>query len=209
MKQDINIWVDPLCPFAWMTAQWLLEVEKVRDVHARFNIMSLTVLNEDRSDLSEDYAERMRRGMGPVRIMAAAEQAAGKDGVRKIYIELAKRKHNLDQDFSREVYEQALDTVGLDTSLAAQADNDSLDDAIRESHHKGMDPVGSDVGTPVIHFPNDDAETTAFFGPVVSPAPTGEEAGRLMDGLKVLATTDGLYELKRSRDRKPSFLPMP
>lgn len=209
MAQEINIWVDPLCPYAWMTAQWMLEVEKVRDVKARFNIMSLTVLNENRTDLDPDYAERMRRGMGPVRVLMAVEQEHGKDGLRAIYLEMAKRRHNEGQDFSAELFEQALEAAGFDKSLAAAADEDARDDAIRTSHHEGMDPVGSDVGTPVIHFPDGKGGTSAFFGPVVSPAPAGEEAGRLMDGLKVVATTDGLYELKRSRDRKPEFLPIP
>lgn len=209
MTQEINIWVDPLCPFAWMTAQWMLEVEKVRDITTRFNIMSLTVLNEDRTDLSEDYAERMRRGMGPVRVAMAVEQEHGKDGLRKIYLELCKRRHNEGQEFSTKLYREALESAGYAPSLADAADDDSRDEAIRVSHHEGMDPVGSDVGTPVIHFPDGQGGTTAFFGPVLVPPPTGEEAGRLMDGLKVIATTDGLYELKRSRDRKPEFLPMP
>ncbi|HWV23729.1 MAG TPA: disulfide bond formation protein DsbA [Thermomicrobiales bacterium] len=209
MTEKINIWVDPLCPYAWMTAQWMIEVEKVRDIAAQFNIMSLTVLNEDRTDLSEDYAERMRRGMGPVRVAMAVEQAHGKDGLRAIYLELAKRRHNEGREFSDELFREALEAAGFDPSLASAADEDTFDEAIRASHHEGMDPVGSDVGTPVIHFPNGRGDTTAFFGPVISPAPTGEEAGRLMDGLTIVAGTDGLYELKRSRDRKPEFLPMP
>ena len=208
MSQQIDVWVDPMCPFAWMTAQWMLEVEKVRDISPRFNIMSLSVLNENRDDLSEDYAAAMKRGMGPVRIMMAVEKAHGKDAARKIYLELATLRHNKGESFDHGVYERALEAAGLDKNLAAKADDDSLDDAIRESHAAGMNPVGDDVGTPVIHFPNDKGDTTAFFGPVIVPAPTGDEAGRLWDGLSVVATTDGLYELKRSRDRKPSFLPM-
>lgn len=208
MAQEIDIWVDPLCPYAWMTAQWMLETEKVRDIRARFNVMSLTVLNENRDDLDPAYAERMRRGMGPVRILMAVEKQHGKEGLRKIYIELAKRRHNEGQEFSTELYEQALEAAGFDKGLAAMAGSDENDDAIRASHHEGMDPVGQDVGTPVIHFPDGKDGFSAFFGPVVSPAPSGEEAGRLWDGLKVIATTDGLYELKRTRDTKPSFLPV-
>lgn len=209
MTQEINIWVDPLCPYAWMTSQWMLQVEKVRDIAARFNLMSLTVLNEDRTDLDEDYAERIRRGMGPVRVAKAVEQAHGKDGLRKIYLELGKRRHNEGREFTPELYREALEAAGFDPSLAAAADDGSRDDAIRASHHEGMDPVGSDVGTPVIHFPDGREGTTAFFGPVITPPPTGEEAGRLMDGLLAIASTEGLYELKRSRTKSPEFLPMP
>jgi len=209
MTREIDIWVDPLCPYAWMTSQWMLEVEKVRDVTARFNIMSLTVLNEDRDNLSDDYKALMKRGMAPVRIAIAVEQAHGKEGLRKLYLALATLRHNEGEEFSHDVFVRALEKAGLDSSLAAKADDESLDAAVRESHHAGMDPVGQDVGTPVIHFPNGADGTSAFFGPVVSPAPTGEEAGRLWDGLSILATTSGLYELKRTRDTKPSFLPMP
>jgi hypothetical protein len=198
-----------MCPFAWMTSQWLLETEKVRDITARFNVMSLSVLNENRDDLSEEYAAAMKKGMGPVRLMTAVEQAHGKDAAREFYLALATLRHNNKEEFSREIFEQALEAAGLDTSLAAKANDASLDDAVRKSHEAGMNPVGQDVGTPVVHFPKGDGSTTAFFGPVIVPPPTGEEAGQLLDGLKTIASTDGLYELKRSRNRRPSFLPMP
>lgn len=206
MTQTVNIWVDPMCPYAWMTSQWLLEVEKVRDVEARFNIMSLSILNEGREELSESYKQSMKKGMGPVRLASAVEQQHGKEGLRAFYLAAARLRHNEGGEFGADLYAQALEEAGLDAPLADRASDVSLDPVVRESHHAGMDMVGQDVGTPVIHFPKDDGSTTAFFGPVIVPAPTGEEAGRLWDGLRVLATTDGLYELKRSRDREPSFL---
>lgn len=208
MTQKVDIWVDPVCPFAWVTSQWLLEVEKVRDVEARFNIMSLAYLNEGRDGLSEDYRKMMQNSWGPVRVGIAVEQRYGKDGLRGYYLHLATMRHNDKRGFSRRSYETALERAGLDPALAASAEDASLDDALRASHHAGMDAVGSDVGTPVIHFPRPDGTTSAFFGPVVSKAPQGDEAGRLWDGLSAIATTDGLYELKRTRDRSPEFLPM-
>lgn len=209
MTQSVDIWVDPLCPFAWMTTQWFLEVEKIRDVTPRFNTMSLSVLNEDRDELPEDYKEAMRRGMGPVRLAIAVEQRYGKEGLRAYYLAAARLRHNEGAEFGPDVYTRALEDAGLDPALADRANDDSLDAAVRESHHAGMDAVGQDVGTPVIHFPREDGSTAAFFGPVIVPPPTGEEAGRLWDGLSVVATTEGLYELKRSRDRAPEFLPVP
>ena len=208
MTQSVDIWVDPMCPFAWMTSQWLLQVEKIRDIHPQFNIMSLTVLNEGRDELSEDYKAMLERGMGPVRVAMAVEQRYGKDGLRAFYLAAATLRHNEGGEFGPDLYTQALETAGLDPALAESANDASLDEAVRDSHHAGMDPVGQEVGTPVIHFPREDGSTAAFFGPVIVPAPTGEEAGRLWDGLSVVATTEGLYELKRSRDRRPAFLPM-
>jgi hypothetical protein len=68
-----------------------------------------------------------------------------------------------------------------------------------------MRPVGQDVGTPVVHVPNASREKIAFFGPVITPAPRGEAAGKLWDGVLAVAGTDGFFELKRTRDRGPSF----
>lgn len=209
MTKQVDVWVDPMCPFAWMTAQWLLEVEKVRDVTARFNVMSLTVLNEGRDELADDYKEKMKKGMGPVRLAIAVEQAHGKQGLRAYYLAIAKLRHNDGGEFGPELYSQALEAAGLEPGLADRVEDDSLDAALRESHHAGMDAVGQDVGTPVVHLHKDDGSTAAFFGPVIVPPPTGDEAGRLWDGLNLMATTDGFYELKRTRDRSPSFLPMP
>lgn len=209
MTQQVDVWVDPACPFAWMTAQWMLEVEKVRDVEARFNVMSLSVLNEGRDELPEDYKAGMLRAWGPVRVATAVEQAHGKDGLRAFYLAAGTLRHNEKQELNAEGLKAALEKAGLDPALADKADDESLDEPLRESHHAGMDAVGQDVGTPVIHFPKPAGGTSAFFGPVIVPPPTGEEAGRLWDGLSVVATTDGLYELKRTRDRSPEFLPMP
>lgn len=209
MTKQVDVWVDPLCPFAWMTSQWLLEVEKVREVTARFNVMSLSVLNEGRDELDEGYKEGMKKGWGPVRLAIAVEQKHGKEGLRAFYLAAAKRRHNDGGEFGPELYTQALEEAGLDTSLAGRANDASLDTALRESHHAGMDAVGQEVGTPVVHLHRDDGSTAAFFGPVIVPPPTGDEAGRLWDGLNLMATTDGFYELKRTRDRSPSFLPMP
>ncbi len=208
MTTKVDIWVDPVCPFAWVTSQWLLQVEKVRDVEARFNIMSLAYLNDGREGMSDDYRKMMANSWGPVRVGIAVEQQYGKDGLRAYYLQIGTMRHNDKRGFSRRSYETALERAGLDPALAAAAEDASLDDALRASHHAGMDAVGSDVGTPVIHFPRPDGTTSAFFGPVIVKAPTGDEAGRLWDGLSAIATTEGLYELKRTRDRSPEFLPM-
>jgi protein-disulfide isomerase-like protein with CxxC motif len=195
-----DLWVDPLCPWAWMTSRWLLEVEKLRPIDVRFHVMSLSVLNEGREELSERYKEMLGRGWGPVRVLIAAQQQHGDEVVRPLYEALGTRRHLGKEEFNRETIEAALTEAGLPTSLADAADTDAYDEALKESHHAGMDQVGMDVGTPVIA-----TEGVAFFGPVVSPAPKGEAAAKLWDGVLLVAGTDGFFELKRTRTREPIF----
>jgi hypothetical protein len=205
-RMPVDMWFDPMCPWAWLTSRWLLEVEKVRPVDVRFHVMSLSVLNEGRDQLPERYKQSMAEGWGPVRVAIAAERKYGSGVLRDLYTALGSRRHLGGQEFGPELYRQALEEVGLDPALAEAADSVEYDAALRESHDAGMKPVGLDVGTPVIHAPGPEAGSQiAFFGPVVTPAPRGEAAGRLWDGVLLVAGTPGFYEIKRTRDAKPDF----
>jgi len=201
----VDMWFDPICPWAWVTSRWLLEVEKVRPVDIRFNVMSLSVLNAGR-DLPEQYQELMTRGWGPVRVCIAAAEAAGPQVLRDLYTALGTRIHLQKYELDEKLYREALEEVGLDPSLADAANTDARDEALVASHNAGMKPVGTDVGTPVIHAPGPVAgQKVAFFGPVVTPAPKGDAAGKLWDGVQLVAGTPGFYELKRTRDIGPIF----
>ena len=199
-RKDIDMWFDPACPWAWITSRWLLEVEQVRPVHTRFHVMSLAVLNEGRDDKPDDYRRFLERAWGPVRVCIAAEHRAGEEVLRDLYTTLGNRIHRQGREADRELIVEALAEVGLPVELADAADSTEYDEALRASHKRGMAPVGEDVGTPVVHV-----DGTAFFGPVVTPIPRGEAAGRLWDGTLLVAKTDGFFELKRTRTRKPSF----
>jgi protein-disulfide isomerase-like protein with CxxC motif len=201
---DVDMWFDPLCPWAWITSRWLLEVEKVRPVQARFHVMSLTVLNEDRADLSLEYRERLANSLGQVRVCIAAEKYAGNDVLRPLYTALGVRRHVQGRQFDDELYREALAEVGLPANLAEAANSTEYDAALRASHEEGMAPAGPDVGTPMLHLPTPNGPR-AFFGPVVTPAPKGEDAGRLWDGTLLVACTPGFFEIKRGRDARPIF----
>jgi protein-disulfide isomerase-like protein with CxxC motif len=196
----VDFWFDPLCPWAWIASRWLLEVEKIRPVAPRWHVMSLAVLNEHKEDLPERYRELLAQAWGPVRVAIAAEQKFGPDVLLPLYTALGTRFHQEQAPKDRATIEAALAEVGLPTDLADAMDDSSYDEALRESHHDGMDRVGYEVGTPVISV-----DGVSFFGPVVSPIPRGDAAGRLWDGVLAVAGTDGFFELKRSRTRDPIF----
>ncbi|OSC76580.1 DsbA family protein [Streptomyces sp. WA6-1-16] len=206
-KTPVDFWFDPLCPWAWMTSRWMLEVEKVRDVEVRWHVMSLAVLNEDKLDeLPEEYRDMLaNQAWGPVRVVIAAQQLHGDDVVGPLYTALGTRFHNNGEGPTPEAVAAALKDVGLPAGLAEYADKDTYDTELRASHQEGIDKVGQEVGTPVIAVPGADGEQVAFFGPVVTPAPKGEEAAKLWDGTLLVASIPGFYEIKRTRTQGPVF----
>jgi 2-hydroxychromene-2-carboxylate isomerase len=200
MTTAVDFWFDPLCPWAWMSSRWMLEVEKVRDAHTTFHVMSLAVLNEGR-DLPDEFRQMMyEQGWIGVRASIAVEQKYGSEALRNFYTALGTRFHLGQEPKTPETVRAALEEVGLDPAIADEAQTDTYDEAVRASHHQGMDPVGMDVGTPVIRV-----NGMSLFGPVISPAPKGEAAGDLFDGFVKMTAYPGFFELKRTRTVDPIF----
>lgn len=199
LGDTVDFWFDPLCPWAWIASRWLMEVVPQRRVRPQWHVMSLAYLNQDK-DIPEDYRKMLSTAWGPVRVCVAAAQKYGDDVLGPLYTALGNRFHLDGRERDRETIAEALAEVGLPVELADAMDDTGYDEAVRKSHHEGMDQVGYEVGTPVISV-----NGVAFFGPVVTPIPRGEAAAKLWDGVLAVAGTDGFYELKRTRDRSPIF----
>lgn len=199
-RPSVDFWFDPICPWAWMTSRWMGEVEQVRDVDVTWHVMSLSVLNEDREGLPDNYKELLAKGWGPVRVVNAARELHGQEVVKPLYDAIGTQLHPKGVNDYDEAIAKALAEVGLPAELAAYATSDEYDESLRASHKAGIDQVGQDVGTPVISI-----DGVGMFGPVMTPAPKGEAAGKLWDGFVLVTSTPGFYELKRTRDVGPIF----
>ncbi len=199
----MQFWFDPLCPWAWITSRWMLEVEQVRPVRVDWRLMSLAYLNliqHEGQGLNEEYLARMTRAWGPVRVCAAAAAQAGPAILGPLYTEIGTRLHNQARRDDPTVVPEALAALGLPASLMDAATSQEWDKSLIASHHEAFDDIGTDVGTPVLRI-----RGHTIFGPVITPAPRGEKAGDLWDGLVLVTAADGFFELKRSRNRAPSF----
>jgi 2-hydroxychromene-2-carboxylate isomerase len=198
-KDTADFWFDPLCPFAWITSRWILEVEQVREVRVRWHAMSLYFLNKDR-DLSPDYQAKIARGLPIGRVLVATEQRVGNQALLPLYTALGTRIHHEKQELGSDLVEAALAEAGLPAELVEAMDDSSYDDALLASHLEAIDRVGDEVGTPTIAF-----NGSAFFGPVLTRIPRGEDAGRLWDGTIAVADFPYFFEIKRTRTGELDF----
>lgn len=197
----IDLWFDPGCPWCWATSRWLLEVQEERDFTLVWRLISLWCLNHDTA--SAKSLEHVLVTHRMLRVCAALEEREGNAAVGRLYTVLGTaihHDHNHDVDLVA-----ALASAGCDTSLVAAADDARWDAVINADMDEGLALAGEDVGTPLIGVDG----RAAYFGPIMSPAPTGEAALQLFDALITMSTQDGFFELKRTRATQPQFGPRP
>ena len=200
LTNKADFWFDPMCPFAWVTSRWISEVEDVRNIKTEWHVMSLAVLNEGRDELPADYKEFLVKAWAPVRVIVAAAEQHGAEYIKPLYDAMGTKIHNEGNKDVAEVITKSLAEVGLPAELAAAGQSDAFDATLRSSHEAGISLVGQDVGTPIVAF-----NGTAFFGPVLTRIPRGEDAGKLWDAAVTLASFPSFFELKRSRTESPVF----
>jgi 2-hydroxychromene-2-carboxylate isomerase len=197
-----DIWFDPSCPYTWITSRWLLEAAREREFEIGWHVLSLAVLNEHRDDDPEGDPEGYL--WLPVRICAAVAERHGQEALGRYYTAFGDRVHRAG-NWNPRIVPDALGEAGLPDDLAEAAETDAWDAAVRASHAEGIAKVGDHVGTPIIEATAEDGARTAFFGPVVSRVPRGEEAGRLWDGTLLVAAVRGFHELKGAPHAEPDF----
>lgn len=186
----MDLFVDPVCPFAWIAYRWLLEVAEQRDLELHVRMMSLAVLDGEDPEQPERGLESAWR---PVRVGAAMIEQAGEGAWTQFVTAFGTRYHVHGERGRDEVLRETLTDLGAD-ALHAAADSTERDDEVRRRHEEGMASVGLDVGTPVLHV-----DGTAFFGPVLEAVPRGQEALDAFDGALLLARNPHFVELKRTR----------
>ena len=193
MTTSVDFWIDPVCDWAWVTARWLEEVQAIRDIDVNWRVMSLDLLNG---------GEQVAGNFAPVRAIEAARSLAG-DAVAQQLLFAIGRRINVDgnTDISAAIAESVAECE-LSGSIADASRTDEFDATVRASHIAAMELGGAGVGTPIIGIPGPGGERVGYFGPVLTATPRGDAAGRLWDGLLILAANPGFYELKKERQAK-------
>lgn len=205
---DIEFFWDPICPFAWLTSRWVTDVAQQRDYSVDWRLICLSILNEDSDydDFPEGYQDLHHKGRRMLRVAQAVRDEHGAAAAGQLYTAYGSTIWNPDGDIrsamgevaSEQHLAAALEMAGVPSELAARAEDESLDDALRESTMEALSRTGRDVGTPIITF-HHNGGTTSFFGPVVSQVPASEDATRLWDAVVTLAEWPSFAELKRSK----------
>jgi hypothetical protein len=190
----VTFWFDPTCPFTWRTSRWIREVAPRKGASVDWRIMSLGLLNEGK-EVPEEYLPYFAFGRSAQRLLVAAGQAYGAEGIDKLYTAIGTRLHDRGETLGEELLVAALADTDLPAELIARSADASLDATIAESHKLGQERVGDESGSPITAI----GDGPGYFGPVVVPIPESDAGDRLFDALALLATVPEFSEVKRAR----------
>lgn len=196
----VNYWLDPLCPWCWMTSRWIVEVAPQRDLDIQWRPISLKLKNDPPPE-SPNYGA-VTASLKLLRVMEAVRTTEGNGPIGDLYTEFGTRIHGRQDLFFDPA--DALTAAGLDPVFAQAADDESWDDAIAADMAVGLALTGDDVGTPLIGFKDTEGNDTAIFGPVISRFLEPEEGLRLWDAVFAMGSIPGFWELKRTRTEDPA-----
>ncbi|MEO8266669.1 MAG: disulfide bond formation protein DsbA [Ilumatobacteraceae bacterium] len=209
---DLEFFLDPICPWAWITSRWVVEVQQLREYEVNWRFICLKMINEHRTEewYTPEYRASHMAGLYGLRVADQARLEYGNEQVGEVYTALGEaiHLHGMKQEISTEpvvTIQALLKSIGLSPGLADAALDDSHDAYIRADTDLAFERTGKDVGTPIITFHPGQSNESSFFGPVIASIPRGEAALKLWDAVEIVATTSGMAELKRSNRAKPVF----
>jgi hypothetical protein len=209
---DLEFFLDPICPWAWITSRWITEVQQLRHYEVKWRFICLKMINEHRTDdwYTPEYRAGHMAGLYGLRVADQVRTELGNDQVGALYTALGElihgggRRLEITED-PVAVLQGVLKSAGLPPGLADAALDDSHDAYIRSETDLAFERAGKDVGTPIITFHPGQSDEASFFGPVIASIPRGQAALKLWDAIEIVATTSGMAELKRSNRSKPVF----
>ncbi len=181
----------------------MIDVGQQKNILVNWKLFSLELINKDR-EVPEDYKILQEIGLKALRVAAAVRREFGNDGVGKIYTAMGACYHHDEGEIDEpETLAEILQSCSLPTGLAAAAENEALDKDIQADMDQAIAKAGTDVGVPQIVL--DGGRGPGFFGPVMSPAPTGKAAVMFWDAIIAAGSVPGFFELKRTREAGPIF----
>ena len=209
---DLDFFFDPVCPWAWITSRWVVEVQQQRDYDVAWKFISLKMINQDlvADWYTPEYKAGHMAGLYAHRVCDEVRLRHGNMEVGALYTALGEafhpgqRRPEISAD-PQAFMAEMLAAADLPIEYAAHVDDESHDEYIRADTELAFSRTGRDVGTPIITFRPGASDEASFFVPVISEIPRGAAATRLWDAIDVLATTSGMAELKRSIRARPNF----
>ena len=196
---DVDLYLDPVCPFSWVTARWLLDATQSTHTPVTLRQMSLAVLNEG-EDADAKQRHLMERSTRLGRLFAAAVGERGPDAFAGLYDSIGRRIHVRRDELTPAAIRDALAENGLEEGLAEALEDSSFDEAVRQAHRASQDALGDEAGSPIIAV-----DGRAFSGPVLTRKPNPRDGVRLLEAVLTMAGVPEFAVLQRPYQGPPTI----